>query len=106
MPWVNVFGGVNTMPGRGKVEAYYAGNNINGKAKFKSYGWNAGGGVGYSHFFNEQIALQYFVNYRYKWLKNTATYNTPSITSPDNSTKSNDFNFGVGLQIYLSRKGK
>lgn len=106
LPWVNIFGGVNTMPGKGTVEVIYNNEPFNGKGKYTSYGWNAGAGIGYAHFFNEHIALQYFINFRHTWLRNTGNFNTPLLAMPVNYTNSNDINFGVGLQIHLSKKTK
>jgi hypothetical protein len=106
LPWVNIFGGANTTPGKGTADVLINNEHISGKGKYSNYGWNAGAGIGYAHFFNEHIALQYFINFRHTWLRTTGNYDTPLFQTPVTYTNSNDINFGVGLQIHLSKKMK
>jgi outer membrane protein W len=105
LPWVSVFGGINTIPGKGEYEQPYYYLMTKSDVKYTGHGWNAGAGVGYSHFLNQHVAIQYFVNYQHSWLKTKANYKDfKSILT--SKTNSNNFNFGVGLQIHLSKKGK
>jgi hypothetical protein len=110
-PWINIFGGVNTNPARSKYIRPIALDDT----KNTYNGWNAGAGVGYSHYFNKHIALQYFINFKHLYAKTRSTETIYDPTTPGvpiissgytkTTINNNSINFGVGLQIHLSKKG-
>jgi len=75
--------------------------------KYKTYSsWNLGLMLGYEHFLNSFVALQYYVGYGFSSYKTTSEYDYASGTDPtyDYSSKTNSLEFGVGLQIFLDKK--
>ena len=102
-PWVNVFGGGNSSIGKSKLNI----SANKSETQINNNGWNVGAGVGYAHFFNQHVALQYFINFRHSFLRaKSRTFWSPAWSEIRSTTKNNSINFGVGLQIHLSKKRK
>jgi hypothetical protein len=70
--------------------------------------FNAGARIGYEHFLNSFVGLQYYVGYNHSSYDYEYTYDFPS--SPDQTytykSSSNSITFGVGLQVHLDCKKK
>ena len=79
-------------PGTGYTEKYD-----------KYFPWNAGLKIGYEHYFNPAIGLEFYVGYTYYHGNSADTYNYTDGTDYSYTYKSNehDIVFGVGLQIHL-----
>jgi hypothetical protein len=101
-PWVNVFGGINTNPTRIEWSDLYG----SGKGTNKHTGWNLGAGVGYSHFINDRVALQYYLNYRHVYLKTKEDVGVQVANEASGKDHNHTINFGIGLQIHLKSKLK
>lgn len=102
MPWAEVNAGISFYPGY-KGE-YTPSTGTGYKYEYKKYHpWNAGVKVGYEHFINSVIGIQYYVGYSYSQYKYDTFYDYPSIPDVTYAYKSNssNINFGVGLQIHL-----
>ena len=109
MPWTEVNTGISFYPGY-KGE-YTPSTGTGYKYEYKKYHpWNAGVKVGYEHFINPTIGIQYYVGYSYSQYKYDTFYDYPSIPDVTYEYKSNssNINFGVGLQVHLmcTKKGK
>jgi hypothetical protein len=100
-PWINAFGGFVTNPKKVEWSYPYYGS---GKSTNHYHGWDLGGGIGYAHFFKERIALQYYVNYQYTYLRTKIDQNAPYSNEATNTLRNGAINFGVGLQVLLKRK--
>jgi hypothetical protein len=78
---------------------------------YKKYtSWNAGIQLGYEHFINSTIGIQYYVGYTYRYYKTTSETDYTSGTGTDYTSdylsKRNGISFGVGLQIHLGKKAQ
>lgn len=109
MPWAEVNAGISFYPGY-KGE-YTPSTGTGYKYEYQKYHpLNGGVKVGYEHFINSNIGIQYFVGYNYSNYKYNTVYDYPS--SPDITytykSSSSSINFGVGLNIHLecNKKGK
>jgi hypothetical protein len=72
--------------------------------KLDSYSsWNVGVKLGYEHYINPFIGIEYYVGYEYSHSKQTYTYDYVTGTDYTYSSNgsNNGINFGVGLQIHL-----
>jgi len=102
MPWAEVNAGINFYPGY-KGE-YTPSTGESYKWEYKKYHpFNAGVKIGYEHFINSVIGIQYYIGYNYNKYKYDTFYDytsIPDVTYTYESSSSN-INFGVGLQIHL-----
>lgn len=73
----------------------------------RSNNWNAGANLGYSHFINSAIAVQYFIGYRHYHYSSDSDYkpNPGAAYSYETVSDNNNINFGVGLQVHLASQG-
>lgn len=72
--------------------------------KYDSYSsWNVGLQIGYEHYLNPFIGLQYYVGYSFSHYKYTTAYDYATGTdyTYTSSNGSHGIDFGVGLQIHL-----
>ena len=109
MPYAEVGAAINFYPG-------YKGEYIPGTGTGYTYDyedyhpWSASAELGYEHFLNSFIGLQYYIAYSYYKYKYNTVYHTPSL--PDASYfaegHTNSITFGVGLKVHLdcARKKK
>lgn len=78
--------------------------------KTKNYvSWGFGPRVGYEHFFNQHVGLQYYIGYTYSHYSTTYTYDyTVGGTDFSYKTKYNagGINFGAGLNFHLEKNKK
>jgi hypothetical protein len=102
MPYVHVSAGTSLYPSYGGH--YETSNDYEYDYSYKSYSsWNAGVQLGYEHFVNSVIGLQYYVGYSFSHYSYEYKYeypDSPDYTSDYKST-SHGLNVGVGIQIHL-----
>jgi hypothetical protein len=69
----------------------------------KYFPWNAGLKIGYEHYLNPVIGLEFYVGYTYYHSDSSYTYDYATGPHTTYTYKSNehDFVFGAGLQIHL-----
>lgn len=102
MPYAQINGGINFYPSYSGE--YTPSTGISYKYDFDKYSsWSAGAQLGYEHFINQVIGLQYYIGYGYSYYKSTTMYDYSSGTDYSYSSKSTShgINFGAGLQIHL-----
>ena len=65
--------------------------------------WNAGLKIGYEHFINQLIGIEYYIGYSYSWYRYSQFYDYTTGTDYTYTYKnhSNNINFGAGLEIHL-----
>jgi outer membrane protein W len=106
-PFVHVNVGINLYPKYSGTYTPISGTGYN--YKYKTYSsWNAGLQVGYEHFLNSHIGLQYYIGYSFSYSKYSYEY---VYTSGSNYVYNYKYNshgitLGVGLQIHLTKKEK
>ncbi len=110
MPFLQVNTGINFVPGYKYDYTTSTGSN-DYTEKYNSYtSWNAEAQLGYEHFINEIIGIQYALGYSYRYYKYTTSVDFVSsgLTDYASSYKNNSgsINFTVGLAIHLSCKKK
>lgn len=112
MPFVQVDAGIDFVPGYKYDYTTSTGTN-NYTEKYKNYtSWNTGIQVGYEHFFNEIIGIQYSVGYSFSSYKYTSNvdYASASLTDYSSTYKNNssnvDFNVGLAIHLACNKKGK
>jgi hypothetical protein len=69
----------------------------------KYFPWNASLRIGYEHYLNSAVGLEFYVGYTYYHSESTTTYdNTTGMdNSYTNKSSEHDIVFGVGIQIHL-----
>ena len=103
MPYAQVGGSITFYPGyKGDVEYTNTTNNYD----YNYSGYHPFGAYvqfGYEHYFNQIIALHYFLSYNYSRYEYTTKYHftTPPDYETHNEGHSNSIGFGIGLQIHL-----
>lgn len=102
MPFAQVNAGITFYPGY-KGE-YKPSTGTGYTYEYKKYHpLNFGAQIGYEHFVNSVIGIQYYAGYSYSKYKYDTFYDYPS--SPDVTyfyeSSNHNINFGVGLQIHL-----
>ena len=108
MPFTEVNAGINFYPAYKGTSTF---SNGGYEFSYDSYNsWNASIGIGYEHFINEVIGIQYFLGYNYSYSKYDTFFDYSSGTDYTYTNKNNlsYINFGVGLEIHLvcSKKKK
>jgi len=100
-PWVETSAGISTNPGKSENTNTMIASGYENDSR--SNNWNAGANLGYSHFINSSIGLQYFIGYRhYHYSSNTDVKPNPGAAySYETTSNTNNINFGVGLQIHI-----
>jgi hypothetical protein len=104
MPYLRLVTGLSFYPSD-NGESYNSTNTYHYTYKTKNYlYWNLGPQLGYEHFLNQHIGLQYYIGYNYSHSKYKYVYDY-SIGGTDytytvNSHSSN-ITFGVGLNIHM-----
>jgi len=121
-PFVRYYFGQEGGKGRPYIHAYvqaslypiYSGDYISNPGTGYEYEYSnykafyAGFQVGYEHYLNPSIGLQYYVGYTLNSYSYKTKYDYPTGTdlTYDNKSYSHGFSFGVGLQLHLSRDKK
>jgi hypothetical protein len=107
MPYVQINTGLTFYPSDQGTYTPSTGTGYTYKTK-KYLGVNAGFNIGYEHFINNIIGLQYYVGYGYTHYKYDYFYDFTSGTDYTYTYTSNssNINFGVGLNIHLTCKKK
>lgn len=102
MPFIHIYTGTSFYPDYSSTYSNSYGTKYT--YRYKKYSvWNAGAQVGYEHFLNSAIGLQYYVGYSFSHYNTTSEYDYPTGTDYSYDSKSNyhGISFGVGLQIHL-----
>ena len=104
MPYAQVGGSITFYPGY-KGDASYS-NSPTSDYDYNYSGYHPFGAYvqfGYEHYFNQIIALHYYIAYNYSRYEYTTKYHsaTPPDTEYHNEGHSNNIGFGIGLQIHL-----
>jgi len=102
MPYVQVYAGTSFYPNY--KGTYSSSSGYEYTYTYKKYStWNAGVQIGYEHFVNSTIGLQYYVGYSFNYYNSTTEYDYAAGTKSSYDSKSNNhgISFGVGLQIHL-----
>ncbi len=121
-PFIRVYLGQEGGKGRPYIHAYvqkslyplYEGESIPSpgsgyKYKYTNYSpINAGIQVGYEHYLNPTVGLQYYIGYSFYTYSYDTEYDYSTGTDPTYNSKyySHGISFGVGLQIHLNREKK
>jgi hypothetical protein len=104
MPYLRLSTGLSFYPSD-NGESYNSTNTYHYTYKTKNYlTWNLGPQLGYEHFFNQHIGLQYYIGYNYSHSKYKYDYDY-SVGGTDYSYTQNShtssISFGVGLQVHM-----
>jgi hypothetical protein len=102
MPYVHVNVGTSFYPDYSSSYSSSSGSEYT--YRYKKYStWNAGLQIGYEHFVNSVIGLQYYLGYSFSYYNTTSEYEYAAGTKYSYDSKSNNhgISFGVGLQIHL-----
>jgi hypothetical protein len=108
-PFVQISAGISFYPSYSSKYTPSTGSAYD--YSYKKYSsWEASIQLGYEHFINSVIGLQYYVGYHYRYYKTTGETDYTSGTSTDYTSdslsKRNGIVFGVGLQIHLGKKAQ
>jgi outer membrane protein W len=107
MPYVQVGFGISLYP---KYSGTYTPSSGTGyDYGYKTYfAWNASVQVGYEHFLNPHVGLQFYVGYSFNHYKNSYEYKYPDSPSYISNYKSTNHGIaaGVGVSIHLTKKEK
>ncbi|HKC36378.1 MAG TPA: outer membrane beta-barrel protein [Chitinophagaceae bacterium] len=102
-PYAEVNAGVSFYPGYKGTYTPSTGSGY--EYSYDKYtSWNAGFKIGYEHFINPVIGIQYYIGYNYSYYKYDLFYDYTSATDYTNTNKntSSNINFGAGLAIHLA----
>ena len=102
MPFIYIYAGTSFYPDY--TSTYSTNTGYSYTYKYKKYSpWNAGAQIGYEHFLNSAIGLQYYVGYSFSHYQQTSEYDYKTDTDYTYDSKSNNhgISFGVSLQIHL-----
>jgi hypothetical protein len=106
-PFVHVSAGISFYP----IYSYtYTPSSGSGYTqKYDTYfPWNVGIKIGYEHYLNPTIGLEYYIGYAYYHYKSSTTYDYATGTdyTYNSTSHDHDIQFGVGLQIHLDTLAK
>jgi hypothetical protein len=105
MPYLRLMTGLSFYPSD-NGEGYNSTNTYHYTYKSKNYfSWNISPQIGYEHFFNQHIGLQYYIGYSY--YKNKSKYDYDYTVGGTNYSYTYNshysyINFGAGLNIHLA----
>ena len=102
MPYIQFTAGINILPFYSYK--YTPSSGVGYSYKYDSYSsWNAGVEIGYEHYLNPHVGIEYYIGYGYSHVKQVThdEYTNGAIYSDASENSSHGISFGVGLQIHL-----